>query len=112
MNSDGLNTSSRKEGIDMKKVNSTKNQADSITTRLTCLLLGGGIGALVALLFAPKSGRELRGDLADATRKGIERPFLADAPPYDTAGASISALPGDEDFPEAERERGASHELG
>jgi gas vesicle protein len=27
----------------------------------------------VALLFAPKSGQELRGDIADATRKGIDR---------------------------------------
>jgi gas vesicle protein len=28
---------------------------------------------MVALLFAPKSGHELRGDIADATRKGIDR---------------------------------------
>ena len=28
---------------------------------------------LVALLIAPKSGRELRGDIADATRKGVDR---------------------------------------
>lgn len=41
--------------------------------RLAYLLIGGGIGALVALLFAPKSGQELRGDIADATRKGIDR---------------------------------------
>lgn len=96
----------------MKKSDSTENQGDRITTRLTYLLVGGGIGALVALLFAPKSGRELRGDLADATRKRIELPLVAAPPPYDTARASVSALPGDEDFPEAERERGASHELG
>jgi gas vesicle protein len=37
------------------------------------LLIGGGIGAILALLFAPKSGEELRGDIADATRKGIDR---------------------------------------
>jgi gas vesicle protein len=37
------------------------------------LLIGGGIGAVIALLFAPKSGVELRGDIADATRKGIEK---------------------------------------
>ena len=42
-------------------------------TKLTYLLIGGGIGAILALLFAPKSGEELRGDLADATRKGIDR---------------------------------------
>lgn len=41
--------------------------------KLTYLLIGGGIGAVVALLFAPKSGQELRGDIADATRKGIEK---------------------------------------
>jgi gas vesicle protein len=40
--------------------------------RLTYLLIGAGIGATVALLFAPKSGRELRGDIADASQKGIE----------------------------------------
>jgi len=45
----------------------------SATTKLTYLLIGGGIGAVLALLFAPKSGVELRGDIADATRKGIEK---------------------------------------
>src|SRR6476619_4989960 len=49
------------------------NDSDSISTRLTYLLIGGGIGAVIALLFAPKSGEELRGDIADATRKGIEK---------------------------------------
>ena len=45
----------------------------SVGTKLTFLLIGGGIGAVIALLFAPKSGVELRGDIADATRKGIEK---------------------------------------
>lgn len=40
--------------------------------KLTFLLIGASIGALLALLFAPKSGRELRGDLADATRRGLD----------------------------------------
>lgn len=44
-----------------------------VSTRLTYLLIGGGIGAILALLFAPKSGQELRGDIADVTRKGIDR---------------------------------------
>jgi len=44
-----------------------------VSTKLTYLLIGGGIGAVIALLFAPKSGTELRGDIADATRKGIEK---------------------------------------
>jgi gas vesicle protein len=43
------------------------------TTKLTYLLVGGAIGAIVALLFAPKSGQELREDIAEATRKGIEK---------------------------------------
>ena len=45
----------------------------SVSTKLTYLLVGVGIGAVIALLFAPKSGTELRGDIADATRKGIEK---------------------------------------
>lgn len=45
----------------------------NVGTKLTYLLIGGGIGAVLALLFAPKSGQELRGDIADATRKGIEK---------------------------------------
>ena len=50
-----------------------RDSGESISTRLTYLLIGGGIGAILALLFAPKSGEELRGDIADATRKGIDR---------------------------------------
>jgi gas vesicle protein len=42
-------------------------------TQLTCFAIGATVGAVVALLFAPKSGRELREDLADATRKGVDR---------------------------------------
>lgn len=50
-----------------------EREETSATTKLTYLLVGGGIGAILALLFAPKSGQELRGDIADATRKGIEK---------------------------------------
>lgn len=49
-----------------------ENSTGSAVDRLTYLLIGAGIGATVALLFAPKSGRELRGDIADASRKGVE----------------------------------------
>lgn len=45
----------------------------SAATKLTYLLIGGSIGAVIALLFAPKSGQELREDIADATRKGLEK---------------------------------------
>jgi gas vesicle protein len=58
----------------------------SATTKLTYLLIGGGIGAVIALLFAPKSGVELRGDIADATRKGIEKSKEAAAQLQDRAG--------------------------
>ncbi len=45
----------------------------SATSKLTYLLIGGGIGAVLALLFAPKSGQELREDITVATKKGIEK---------------------------------------
>ncbi len=48
-------------------------EESGFSTQLTCFLLGGAVGALAALLFAPKSGRELRGDIADATRQGVDR---------------------------------------
>lgn len=53
----------------------TRRQAPKSSTgdKLTYLLVGGGIGALVALLFAPKAGQELRGDIADVTRKGYDK---------------------------------------
>ena len=47
--------------------------ASDTGARIAYLLVGAGVGAIVALLFAPKSGHELRGDIADATRKGIDR---------------------------------------
>ena len=50
-----------------------EKEETSATTKLTYLLIGGGIGAVLALLFAPKSGQELREDIADVTRKGIEK---------------------------------------
>ena len=39
---------------------------------LTYLLIGGSIGAVLGLLFAPKSGLKLRGDIADISRKGYD----------------------------------------
>jgi len=50
-----------------------RESGENVSTRLTYLLIGGGIGAVIALLFAPKAGHELRGDIADATRKGIDK---------------------------------------
>ncbi len=59
---------------------------ESAATKLTYLVIGGGIGAVLALLFAPKSGRELREDIADASRKGLERGKEAAAQLQDRAG--------------------------
>lgn len=69
----------------------------SATTKLTYLLIGGGIGAALALLFAPKSGEELRGDIADVTRKGVEK------------GKETAALVGEKagDYYEVSREKAA-----
>jgi gas vesicle protein len=50
-----------------------RDYGDGISTRLTYFLVGAGIGAVLALLFAPKSGEELRSDIADVTRKGIDK---------------------------------------
>ena len=63
-----------------------EREETSAATKLTYLLVGGGIGAVLALLFAPKSGEELRGDIADATRKGIEKSKEAAAQLQDKAG--------------------------
>ena len=41
--------------------------------KLVYFLIGAGIGAVTALLFAPKAGAELRAELADATRRGIDQ---------------------------------------
>jgi gas vesicle protein len=58
----------------------------SLSTKLTYLLIGAGIGAVVALLLAPKSGQELRSDIADATRKGLEKGKEAAAQLQEKAG--------------------------
>ena len=67
---------------------------DNISNKLTYLLIGGGIGAILALLFAPKSGHELRGDIADATRKGIDRSREAAQQLGDRAGEYYEATRG------------------
>ena len=71
-----------------------RDSGDNISTRLTYLLIGGGIGAILALLFAPKSGHELRGDIADATRKGIDRSREAAQQLGDRAGEYYEATRG------------------
>ena len=71
-----------------------RDSGDGVSTRLTYLLIGGGIGAIFALLFAPKSGHELRGDIADATRKGIDRSREAAQQLGDRAGEYYEATRG------------------
>jgi gas vesicle protein len=60
-----------------KSINSEmyRQRADgsNISAHLTFLLIGGGIGAVLALLFAPKSGQEFRGDISNVTRKDSDR---------------------------------------
>lgn len=50
-----------------------RRDESDLGTQLTCFAIGATVGAVVALLFAPKAGRELRQDVADATRKGVDR---------------------------------------
>src|SRR6476646_1490897 len=77
--------------------NNYENESSSAATKLTFLLAGAGIGAVLALLFAPKSGVELREDIADATRKGIEKSKETAAQIQERAG----------EYYEATRERAA-----
>jgi gas vesicle protein len=51
---------------------SEKSAAASAAKGLPYLLIGSGIGAAIALLFAPKPGTELRGELADVTKRGLD----------------------------------------
>lgn len=69
-----------------------EREESGATTKLTYLLIGGGIGALLALLFAPKSGQELRGDIADVTRKGIDKSREAASYIGDRAGDYYGAV--------------------
>ena len=59
--------------------NNSKNNSVGNDSRLNArdgllyLLVGGGIGAAVALLFAPKAGADLRSDISDISRKGLDQ---------------------------------------
>jgi len=43
-----------------------------VSTKLLYFLIGGGIGAVTALMFAPKAGAELRQDISEITRTGYD----------------------------------------
>jgi gas vesicle protein len=51
---------------------SVSSKGSSMGSNLSFLLIGGGIGAALALLFAPKAGSELRADVATAAQKGYD----------------------------------------
>lgn len=51
--------------------------ATGVGQKLMFLLIGGGIGATLALLFAPKSGSELRSDIANMAGKRYEETLAA-----------------------------------
>lgn len=53
-----------------KRTNATGS--GNVSTNLAFLLIGGGIGATLALLFAPKAGSELRNDISEITLRGFE----------------------------------------
>jgi gas vesicle protein len=41
--------------------------------KLKFFMIGGGVGAALALLFAPKPGRELRGDITDLVGRSYDK---------------------------------------
>lgn len=55
-----------------KNIENNETCGTTIGGKLLFFVLGGGIGAAIALLFAPKSGRELRQDIAEAAEKGYD----------------------------------------
>lgn len=50
----------------------SRSRLNDAGNNLMFLLIGGTIGATVALLFAPKPGSELRQDVSDGVRHGLE----------------------------------------
>jgi gas vesicle protein len=58
----------------------TKFDSSHVGTAVTFLLIGIGAGALVALLFAPKSGKQLRRDIRRSYEdaRGAVEGFAAD----------------------------------
>lgn len=46
---------------------------DNSGDKLVYFLIGAGMGAIAALLFAPKAGSELRANIADVTRRGVDQ---------------------------------------
>ena len=55
-----------------KQESSCTGSSRHLGQKIMYFLIGGGIGAGIALLFAPKRGSELRGDIADMAVKGYD----------------------------------------
>ncbi len=51
----------------------TKEKSKTGGKGILYLLVGGGIGAVLALLFAPKTGKEMRGEIGGAAQKGLDK---------------------------------------
>jgi gas vesicle protein len=58
--------------INSTQYDSSQSSSQSSVSGLFYFLVGAGIGAGLGLLFAPKSGTELRTDISDITRKGYD----------------------------------------
>jgi len=59
------------ESLEQSKLYQPTVHKSRFAPELIYLLIGGGIGAILALLFAPKSGKELRSDIAGVTRSRL-----------------------------------------
>ena len=46
---------------------------DNSGDKFVYFLIGAGMGAIAALLFAPKAGSALRADIADVTKRGVDQ---------------------------------------
>lgn len=64
----------------------------SAGSNLMYLLIGGGIGATVALLFAPKSGKEFRQDVSEGVKYGLDTANEKFSQVKETAGDKVSHL--------------------
>jgi gas vesicle protein len=69
-----------------------KSKFNGVGNNLLYLLVGGGIGAAMGLLFAPKPGRELRQDVSDGVKYGLETTNEKVSQLRETAGEKASQL--------------------
>jgi gas vesicle protein len=72
--------------------NETTRNLRGASTNLTYLLIGGGIGATLALLFAPKAGVDLRQDISEGAKLGLETANEKVTQFREVAGEKVSAL--------------------